>query len=249
MSSNEDTKASIQHAFIRQISLLRHLNRWLIYTWQYAVALAVLQTFCFSWHKLHRKRFVFPWLHTFETETSVLHNSIHRNLFISSSWLTWFLHISLSNSATWQNMFSYHKYIYHGLRNLLLQLEELYTFQLMARAGLSKNIPFTFIPFPYLPSRHQFTIPCHFFLITSLLYHYHVCMPWFPSHDQSLPLPTNTSILSLAQYTDVLRECSAMIHMARDDVMGRHNRYHILLCPKTPQLRTDIRKRPFLLHV
>jgi len=37
-------------------------------------------------------------------------------------------------------MFSYQKYIYHGLRNhLLSQLEELYTFQLMARAGLSKQ--------------------------------------------------------------------------------------------------------------
>jgi hypothetical protein len=92
-------ETSIQHAFIRQISLLQHLNRWPVCTWQHAAALTVLQTFCFSQHKLHRKRSDFHWLYTFITKTSVLHNSIPRKLLISSSWLAWFLHISLSNSA------------------------------------------------------------------------------------------------------------------------------------------------------
>ena len=45
--------------------------------------------FCFSVHKLHRKHSIFHGLHTFQNETSALHNS--------SSWLTWLLHMSLSN--------------------------------------------------------------------------------------------------------------------------------------------------------
>ena len=218
MSSNEDTKASIQHAFIRQISLLRHLNRWLIYTWQYAVALAVLQTFCFSWHKLHRKRFVFPWLHTFETETSVLHNSIPRNLFNSSSWLTWFLHISLSNSTTWQNMFSYHTYIYHGLRNhLLSQLDELYTFQLMACAGLSIR---------HTLHVHSITIltitpPIHHTTLSRLSYYIpalslsRVLAMIRASHDQSVPIQTNTASLFMSQNVSVKDRHSQTFHPSR----------------------------------
>ena len=63
--------------------------------------------------------------------------------------------------------------------------------------GYPYDIPFTYIPLPYLPSRHQFTTPtCHVFLITSLLCHYHVCLPWFAHHMtnryQSRPIPLHS---------------------------------------------------------
>ena len=154
--------------FFRQISLLRHLNHWLVYTWHQAEALTILQTFCFSVHKLHRKHFNFHWLHTFETEPSTLHNSIHRNLFISSSWLTWFLHISLSESATWLNMFIYHAHTYLGFRNhLLSRLDELYTFQLMARAGLCLRHTLHVHSITIL----TFTPPIHHTTLSRLSYH------------------------------------------------------------------------------
>ena len=108
-----------------------------------------MQTFGFFVHKLHHQHSIFHWLHTFENETPALHNSIPTNLTISSSWLTWFLHIALRHSGTCWNMFRY-----HGLRNpRLTHLEELKSWHVQ---GYPNNISFTYIPLPYLPSRHQF---------------------------------------------------------------------------------------------
>jgi hypothetical protein len=205
MSSNEDKEASIQHAFIRQISLLQHLNRWPVYTWQRAEALTVLQTFCFSWHKLHRKRFVFPWLHTLVTETSMLHNSIPRNLFISSSWLTWHLHISLSNSATWQNMFSYHTYISRFAQSSLSQLDEPYTFKLIPCAGLSIRHTLYVHSITILtitPRIHHTTLSRLSYYIPALSLS-RVLATTRASHDQSVPIQTNTSSLFMSQNVSV----------------------------------------------
>jgi len=139
--------------------------------------------FCFSVHKLQRKHSIFHY--TFENETSVLHNSIPRNLFISSSWLTWFLHISLSNMIEHVQLSRAH--ISRFAQTSLVTTWQSSTLSNSWHVQGYPNdtyIPFTYIPLPYLPARHQFTIPpCHVFLITSLLCHYHVCMPWFPSRN------------------------------------------------------------------
>jgi len=91
-------------------------------------------------------------------------------------------------------MFSYHKYIYHGLRkHLLSRLDELYSFQLTARAELSLRHTLHVHSITVL----TFTPPIHPTLVRFFLLHpcchYPVCMPWFTSHDLPVPLSTNTS--------------------------------------------------------
>jgi hypothetical protein len=105
-------------------------------------------------------------------------------------------------------MFSYHTHIYHDLRNYLLsKLEELYTFQLMARAGLSIR---------HVHTLHvnsitilTFTPPIHHNTFSRLSYYIRaVSLSRVLSiiralHDHLVPILTNTSSLFTSQNVSV----------------------------------------------
>ena len=90
------------------------------------------------------------------------------------------------------DMFSYNKYIYHGLRNHLLTTWRSPHFPTYGTCRAIQTT-YTYLShiFHYRTYLHATNSPCH----------YHVCMPWFPSHDQSYhslpiphPLPQNASV-------------------------------------------------------
>ena len=115
------------------------------------------------------------------------------------------------------------------------QLEELYTFQLMARAGLSKrHIPFTYFPLPYLPSRHQFTLS-----LSRVHAMIPITRPIVPLPIPHPSLPQNASVEDRhSQTTFIPSRLNNYTNMYAGTIICRvllkHNHFKSLRCLKLP---------------